>query len=158
MKVFGNDADTQKIETLKNLPVFRELTRKEILEVDALLHERTYEKDEIIFEEGEAGHGIFIIVSGKVRVKSNRKLLETAAPEFGPGDLLGELSLFDEAARTATAVAVERTIAVALFQAEFSSLLTRNESIGVKVLMEISKTISRRLRRLLLQERSLPSI
>src|SRR5712671_3310211 len=87
MTFFGNDADTQKIETLKNLPVFRELTRKEILEVDALLHERTYEKDEIIFEEGDAGHGVFIVVSGRVRVKSSCKLLERAVPEFGPGDM-----------------------------------------------------------------------
>jgi len=158
MRIFGHDSADQKIEMLKNIPVFHELTRKEILEVDDLLHERVYEKGEIIFEEGDAGHGIFIIISGKVRVKSSRKLLEAAAPEFGPGDLLGELSLFDEAPRSATAVAMERTLTVALFHAEFSSLLTKNKSIGVKVLIEISKTMSRRVRRLLLQETGLPSV
>lgn len=143
---------------LKNIPVFHELTRGELLEVDELLHERTYEKDEIIFEEGDAGHGIFIIVSGKVRAKSKRKLLEAAGFEFGPGDLLGELTLFDEGPRAATAVAVERTLAVALFQAELSSLLTRNKNIGVKVLFEISRTMSRRMRRLLFQESGLPCV
>jgi len=158
MKVFGNDADTQEIEALKNLPVFRELTRKEILEVDALLHERTYAKDEIIFEEGDAGHGVFIVVSGRVRVKSSCKLLETAVPEFGPGDMFGELSLFNEAPRSATVIAIEPTFAVALFQAEFSSLLTKNKSIGVKVLMEISRTMSTRVRQLLLQKPDLPSV
>jgi len=158
MKFFGNDPASRRIEMLKNIPVFHELTRKEILEVDELLHERAYEKDEIIFEQGDAGHGIFIILSGKVRAKSSRKLLEAASPEFGPGDMLGELSLFDEAPRNATAVAMERTLTVALFQAEFSSLLTKNKSIGVKVLVEISKTMSRRVRRLLLQETGLPSV
>src|SRR6266576_3033895 len=150
MRFFGNDSASQRIEVLKNIPVFHELTRKEILEVDELLHERTYEKDEIIFEEGDAGHGIFIIVSGKVRAKSSRKLLEAVVPEFGPGELLGELCLFDEAPRAATVVAMERTLTVALFQAEFSSLLTKNKNIGVKVLIEISKTMSRRARRLVL--------
>jgi CRP-like cAMP-binding protein len=91
-------------------------------------------------------------------VKSSRKLLEAAAPEFGQGDLLGELTLFDEAPRAATAVAIERTVTVALFQAEFSSLLTKNKSIGVKLLFEISKTMSRRFRRLLLEDTSLPSV
>jgi CRP/FNR family cyclic AMP-dependent transcriptional regulator len=158
MKFFGNDPPSRRIEMLKNIPVFHELTRKEILEVDELLHERAYEKDEIIFEQGDAGHGIFFILSGKVRAKSSRKLLEAATPEFGPGDMLGELSLFDEAPRNATAVAMERTLTVALFQAEFSSLLTKNKSIGVKVLVEISKTMSRRVRRLLLQETGLPSV
>ena len=143
---------------LKNIPIFQELTRKEILEVDELLHERAYEKDEIIFEQGDAGHGIFIILSGKVRAKSSRKLLEAAMPEFGPGEILGELSLFDEAPRNATAMAREQTLTVALFHAEFLSLLTKNKSIGVKVLFEISKTMSRRVRRLLLQEAGLPSV
>src|SRR5260221_4711262 len=143
---------------LKNIPVFRELSRKEILEVDLLLHERSYEKDELIFEEGDAGHGIFVIVSGKVRAMSSHKLIEVAVPDFGPGDLLGELALFDEAPRAATAVAMERTLTVALIQAEFSSLLAKNKSIGVKVLVEISKTMSQRVRRLLLQETGLPSV
>jgi len=159
MKLFGgNDPASRKIATLKAIPIFQPLSRNEILEVDELLHERTYEKDEIIFEEGDAGHGIFIILSGKVRVKSRCKLLDAVAPEFGPGELLGELTLFEEAPRVATVVATERTVTAALFQAEFSALLTKNKSIGAKVLFEISKTMSRRMRRLLLQETDLPSV
>jgi CRP-like cAMP-binding protein len=143
---------------LKNIPVFHELTHREILEVDELLHERVYEKDEIIFEEGDVGHGIFIIASGKVRAKSNCRLLESANVEFGAGDVFGELTLFDEAPRAATAVAVERTHTVALFRAELSSLLTKDKNIGVKVLMEIARILSRRTRRLLLHEKDLPCI
>ena len=71
MKFFGgNDPASRKISTLKEIPIFQPLSRNEILEVDELLHERTYEKDEIILEEGDAGHGVFIVLSGKVRVKS----------------------------------------------------------------------------------------
>ena len=162
MKFFGgndpNDPASRKIATLKEIPIFQPLSRNEILEVDELLHERIYEKDEIIFEEGDAGHGIFIILSGKVRVKSRCKLLDAVAPVFGPGELLGELTLFEEAPRVATAVAIERTVTAALFQAEFSALLTKNKSIGVKVLFEISKIMGRRMRRLLLQEADLPSV
>jgi len=158
MRIFGDDTNTQKTEMLEKVPVFRELSRKEIVEVGELLHERRYEKDEIIFEQGDAGHGIFIIISGKVRMKSTCKLLETVVPEFGPGEIVGELSLFDEAPRNATVVAIEPTVAVALFQAEFSSLLSKNKDIGVKVLMAIFRTMSRRLRRLLLEEPGVPSI
>ena len=158
MKLFGNGTASQRIEILKNIPVFHDLTRTEILEVDQLLHERAYEKDEIIFEEGDAGHGIFIIISGRVRAKSSHKLLEALHHEFGPGDLLGELALFDEAPRAGSAVAIERTRTVALFQAELASLLVKNRAIGVKILIEIAKTMSRRTRRLLLQEKDLPSV
>jgi CRP/FNR family transcriptional regulator, cyclic AMP receptor protein len=158
MRFFGADMNAQKVEMLKNIPIFHELTRKEILEVDELLHERIYEKDEIIFEEGDPGHGIFIIVSGKVRADPSHKLLKNTVLDFGPGELVGELSLFDPAPRTAKAVALERTVTVALFQAEFSSLLLKNKSVGVKVLVEIARILSRRTRQLLLQERHNPSV
>ncbi len=158
MRFFRDDSTREKIKMLKRIPVFRALNRRELLVVEELLHERTYAKDEIIFGEGDAGHGVYIIVSGKVGLKSSHKLLESATFEFGPGDTVGELSLFDEAPQIATAFALEPTVVVALFRAELSSLLTHNTRIGVKVLLEISKALSRRARRLLLQESGTPSV
>ena len=143
---------------LRKLDVFSDLTFNEALEVDELLHERTYEKGEIIFEDGDMGHGIFIVVSGKVRVDPSREILKDAVLEFGPGEMLGELTLFEEAPRLASVVAVERTVMVALLRAEFSSLLTRNTRIGVKVLVKLSTTFCQRVRRLLLGQSHLPSL
>ena len=158
MNLFATRASRKSVETLRNLDVFSDLTFSETLEVDELLHERTYEKGEVIFEEGDIGHGIFIVVSGKVRVDPSRELLKDAVLEFGPGDMLGELTLFEEAPRFASAVAMERTVMVALFRAEFSSLLTRNTRIGVKVLVRLSTTLCRRVRHLLLGQRHLPNL
>jgi len=126
--------------------------------VNELLHERVYEKGEIIFEEGDLGHGIFIVVSGKVRADPSHELLKTAVLDFGPGEMLGELSLFEEAPRTTTVVAVERTVMLALFRAEFFLLLTKNTKIGVKVLVKLASTMCRRTRHLLLREEHLPSL
>jgi CRP-like cAMP-binding protein len=158
MKFFGADVNAQKVEMLKNIPIFHQLTRNELLEVDQLLHERVYEKGEIIFEEGDPGHGIFIIVSGRLRVNACPEVLKTTMLDFGPGEVVGELSLFDESARMATVVALERTVTVALFQAEFSALLLKNKNIGVKVLIEIARTLSRRARQLLQRELRPPSV
>ena len=158
MNLFGSSANRQRVERLRQLDVFRDLSFNEALELDELLHERVYEKGEVIFEEGDIGHGIFVVVSGKVRVDPSHELLKDALLEFGPGEMLGELTLFEEAPRFATVVAEERTVMVALLRAEFSSLLTRNTKIGVKVLVRLSSTMSRRVRRLLLGERHLPSL
>src|SRR6267142_547241 len=156
MKLFSTPADRKSVELLRQLDVFRDLTFKEVLEVHELLHERVYEKGEIIFEEGDIGHGIFVVVSGKVRVDPSREVLKEAVLEFGPGEMLGELSLFEEAPRFATVVAVERTVMVALFRAEFSTLLTKNTKIGAKVLVRLCTTMCRRVRQLLLRERHQP--
>jgi CRP-like cAMP-binding protein len=158
MKFFADDTKGRKVVMLKSIPIFHELTRKEILEVDELLHERAYEKGEIVFEENDSGHGVFIVLSGKLRADPSHELLKTAVLEFGPGEVVGELALFDETRRIATVVAAERTVAVGLFQAEFSSLLIKNKSIGVKVLFEIARILSTRARGLLLREKHLPSV
>ena len=157
MNLFGTPAN-ESVEMLRRLEVFSDLTFREAQEVDELLHERVYEKGEIIFQEGDIGHGIFIVVSGKVRVDPCRQFLKDTDLEFGPGDMLGELTLFEEAPRFATVVAMEKTVMVALLRAEFSSLLTRNTKIGVKVLVRLSTTMSRRVRRLLLGQSHLPSL
>jgi CRP/FNR family transcriptional regulator len=158
MRLFSTPANRESVEKLRKLDVFRDLTFKEALEVEELLHERVYEKGEIIFEAGDIGHGIFVVVSGKVRVDLPPEVLKNTLIEFGPGEMLGELSLFDEAPRTATVVAVERTLMVALFRAEFSSLLIKNTKIGVKVLVRLSTTMCGRARRLLLREGHAPSL
>jgi CRP/FNR family transcriptional regulator len=155
MNLFGARANNG-VQTLRNLDLFSDLTFKEALEVDELLHERVYEKGEIIFQDGDVGHGIFIVVSGKVQVDPSREFLKKTELEFGPGEMLGELTLFEEGPRFATVVATEKTVMVALLRAEFSSLLTRNTKIGVKVLVKLSTTMSRRVRGLLLRESHLP--
>src|SRR5580704_972856 len=107
MRFSKKDPNAQKVEMLKSIPIFSQLSPKEILEVDELLHERVYEKDEIVFEEGDIGHGIYVLVSGKLRVNPLHDTLKSLILEIGPGELLGELTLFDEAPRTATVVATE---------------------------------------------------
>src|SRR5262245_16837854 len=158
MKLFGTREDRKSVELLRQLDVFRDLSFNEALELNELLHERVYEKGEIVFEEGDLGHGIFIVISGKVRVDPSNELLKNSVLEFGPGEILGELTLFEQAPRLGTAIAMERTVMVALFRAELSSLLTKNTKIGVKVLVRLSTTMCRRVRRLLLGERHQPSL
>ena len=158
MNLFGSPADRKSAEMLRKLDVFADLSFREALEVDELLHERVYEKGEIIFEAGDIGHGIFVVVSGRVRVDPSHELLKNAELEFGPGEMLGELTLFEEAPRFTTVVAMERTVMVALLRAEFSNLLTRNTKIGVKVLVRLSATMCRRVRRLLQGQSHQPNL
>jgi CRP-like cAMP-binding protein len=159
MKLFGaNHHDAGRIEMLKNIPIFQTLTRKELLEVDELLHERTYETGEIIFEKGEIGHGIYIILEGRVKVNPCPELPDNAVLELGRNEMIGELALFDEIPRLATLVAAERTTMAALFQSEFTSLLKTNKNIGVKVLVEVTRILGRRARQLLTREKHVPTI
>jgi CRP/FNR family cyclic AMP-dependent transcriptional regulator len=153
-----DSADEQRIRELKGLSLFRDLSGRELRALDELLHERSYEKDEIIFDEGDTGLGLFIVVSGRVRIVSSHAALKRLAPECGRGDFFGELALFDEAKRTARAVAIEPTEVVALFRTEFLGLLERDHGIAAKILYELSRTVCRRSRNLVVQEPHLPPV
>src|SRR5664279_3478349 len=134
-------ADDQRIENLKGLSLFKRLTSRELRELDQLLHERSYQKDEVIFDEGDTGLGLFIVVSGRVKIVSSHAALQRLAPEFGPGDFFGELALFEESQRTARVVVLEPTLVLALIRTEFVSLLERDKGVGVKLLFELSRTV-----------------
>jgi CRP/FNR family transcriptional regulator, cyclic AMP receptor protein len=154
----GVAADDRRIENLKRLSLFKRLTARELRELDGLLHERSYQKDEVIFDEGDTGLGLFIVVSGRVKIVSSHAALQRLAPEFGSGDFFGELALFEESQRTARAVAVEPTQVLALFRMEFVSLLERDKGIGVKLLFELSRTVVSRSRKLLASQPHLPTV
>ena len=64
-------------------------------------------KGQILFKEGDAGDRLFVVVDGKLKLgTSSGDGRENLLSILGPGDMFGELSLFDPGPRTATATAV----------------------------------------------------
>ena len=53
---------------LVKIPVFQDLNKREIMLIKRILHQREYGKNEIIFQEGEVGLGMYIIVKGGVKI------------------------------------------------------------------------------------------
>ncbi len=157
-KFLQGSSDEPQLQYLKGLSLFQKLSTRELRELDELLHERSYQKGEVIFDEGDAGLGLYIVVSGRVRLMSSYAALQKLAPEIIPGEFFGELALFEEAHRTARALAVEPTQLLALFRTEFFSLLERDRSIGVKILFELSRTVVLRSRKLLANQHHLPTV
>src|ERR1700748_2418338 len=110
-----------RLQLLKSVILFKDLSNHELEIVDNLLHERHYLPDEVIFDEGEEGQGLFVVLSG--RVKTTRQgTTRGVLLEFGPGSFFGEVALLDQSVRTAQARAIADTHIVHLFRAEFYNL------------------------------------
>ena len=150
--LFNNTSDLPRINELRAISLFKGLNPRELREIDELLHERTYQKGEIIFDAGDVGLGLYIVVSGRIQAKSSRAGADNLSAEFCCGEFFGEISLFDDSQRTSRVIAVEPSRVLALFRTEFFSLLERNHSIGTKILLELSRTVCHRLRRVLMGE------
>lgn len=98
----------------------------------------------VLFREGEPGDCLYIIRSGKVKL--GRKSVdgrENLLSVLGPGEMFGELSMFDPGPRTATATAVGDTVLYELSHTELLSWLERFPAVA-RYLLE---ALARRLRR-----------
>jgi hypothetical protein len=105
----------------------------------------------MVFAQGDPGEAMYFIAGGQVRVEvrtdatgSTRKTLAV----LGAGDYFGEMSLFDQQPRSASAVAMSETRLLRLSKAAFDALLSRSSEAGMGVLFAMIRTSSDRIRRL----------
>ena len=145
----GNNADgggTGIAQLLSGIPIFDGLTKKEIAQVERILHRRQYVQDEIVFRQGEPGMGMYVIHSGTIAIVSEPENQQLS--ELHDGDFFGEVALLDESPRSATAIARNTCVMFALFQPDLFSLIEREPRLGVKILMRLARIAGDRLRRM----------
>src|SRR6516162_2393265 len=81
-------------EILHNIPLFRDLTPKELRILERVVHLRTYQPDETIFTENEPGAGVYVIRSGRIDINLHHEGRgSTLLAELEAGDFFGEMAL-----------------------------------------------------------------
>ncbi len=131
---------------LSGVSLFATLSPRELRIIDGMLHDRHYLANEIIFDEGEEGQALYILLSGSVRIMRNRDRGNEIIADLTTGDFFGDLALLDNTPRSAQARAAENCEIAVFFRADFSSLLETNAVIGYKISLELARLNSRRLR------------
>jgi serine/threonine protein phosphatase PrpC len=134
---------TRKIEVLKQMPLFRHLTYKEIIRVLNLTEVADYTPGEDIMREGEPGDDLFILLRGRVRLHKDGAFITTILP----GAHLGEMALVDRTPRSATATADEASRFLILRRQEFYEIMRKDPPLSVKLLWSFVQVLTDRLRK-----------
>jgi CRP/FNR family cyclic AMP-dependent transcriptional regulator len=101
----------------------------------------------VIFHEGEPGHYMCLLVSGRVKTSKESDIEHSAeVANESRGRSIGEMALIDGEPRSATCVATEPSVLLLLNQEEFQRLCEERPALALKLLMRITKLMSRRLR------------
>ncbi len=116
--VILNDA-LRICEFLKDVDAFKALTPNELTHVAERMRRRHYMPDEVVIHEGEAGHELFLISEGEVRIERGGR--EVA--RLGAGEFFGELALLSGNPRNANVVATQPLEAYVLGEADFQDAL-----------------------------------
>jgi hypothetical protein len=132
----------RKINTLKAVPLFKFLSFDELLRVISLIEERSFKSGEVVFEEGDEGSALFVLLKGSVEVKKKDVSIAT----LKEGDHFGELSLIDRSPRSATVTAIESSLCLVMSRKRFYEIIREYSALSVKMLWCLARVCSARLR------------
>ena len=130
----------EKILLLKSAPVFERVPGEDLAPLARVAEVEVYAPDQVITREGERGDALYIIVRGRVRISHTGGELAV----LGPGETVGEMSVLDDAPRSATSTALEETEVLRIGSEEFYEILHEEVEIAEGVI----RVLCDRLRKL----------
>ena len=110
----------------------------------ASLAERHVSKGEVLFAEGDPGDRMYVIIDGKVKLgQTSSDGRESLLSILGPGEMFGELSLFDPGLRTSTATALTDATVLGLGNDQLRPWLTGRPEVAAALLQALAQRLRR---------------
>lgn len=129
-----------KEQALSKVSLFEKLAERHLKGIAQICTERVFQTGDYLMKQGESGIGLFIILSGKVKIeKTGLSGDKVEIAENGPGDIMGEMAVFDGAPRSASVVASEQTKCLVLASWEFNSFLKSHPEVAIDILPIVVK-------------------
>ena len=149
----------KEISILQETELFKNLTPAQIRKVLNICRTITFSEDEIIMNEGETGDRMYIILEGTVEVI--KKLIMDGVEDEGTVErnkiftrldagqhaVFGEIALLEELRRTATVRAVTHCTLYEIRKADFLNLAEGDFEFGYRILLNLARIVSARLRK-----------
>jgi CRP-like cAMP-binding protein len=133
----------ERVGLLARVPVLADLPAADLEEIADVAHPRRFAAGEIVFREGDASNTCYIVRSGRARaVREHPDGRQLALATFGPGDIFGELAMFDDERRSATVEAIEALEALAILGPDMRRLMLQRPQLAIA----LAAALSRRLR------------
>lgn len=131
----GRNETMTAIAVLRRNYMFRGLPETTLERIAELSGRRVYEKNAVIFTQGDSGDALYGVASGRVRISAQAAGgREVFLNIMEPGDTFGEIAVMDGLPRTAGATALERTSLIVLNRADLLRLLRKEPELTIHLL------------------------
>jgi len=131
-------------DVLRRAPLFNALDDDSAAALQAGVTIVQLARAERLFEEGASGDQLYVILDGKIKLtRAAADGRENLLSVLGPGEMFGELSLFDPRPRTASAVAVTDSSLAALAHANLRNWLTGRPDVALHLLQALAQRLRR---------------
>jgi CRP-like cAMP-binding protein len=131
-------------DVLRNAPLFSALDEDAAAVLRATMIEVSVDKGATVFSEGEPGDRMYVVLDGKVKLGvTSSDGRENLLGVQGPGEMFGELSLFDPGPRTATATALTDCVVLGLGHKDLRAWLTGRPEVAEALLQALAQRLRR---------------
>jgi CRP/FNR family transcriptional regulator, cyclic AMP receptor protein len=140
------------VELLARVPVFETLVPEDMSRIAELAVPRAFEAGQVVFREGDSSDTCYVVRSGRARaVREHPSGRTIALATFGPGDIFGELAMFEKERRSATVEAIAATSAVAILGPDMRRLMAEHPQISTRLVIALGRRLREMNERLLRQ-------
>jgi CRP-like cAMP-binding protein len=134
-----------KVAWLEQVPLFSGCSREVVERLADVSNEVAFSAGQVIVQQGQVGNGLYIVMSGEVRILAG----DDELARLGAGETIGELSVIDQQPRVASAVADVDTVCLALASWDLIALIERDPSLALNLLRQLAGRLRRADERLL---------
>lgn len=127
------------VSSLQQVPLFQGVELPDLQALMTLMQQQKYAAEEIIFEKGSRGESMYIVLAGRVRIYLEDELgNELTLIQHDAGEIFGELSLLDQAFRSANAIAEESTSTLILERVDFLAFINERPQVGIAMMRNLA--------------------
>ena len=127
----------ERLLFIRRVSIFQELRDEFLVKLASVMDELSFPAQHLIFEEGEEGRSLYIVVSGRVKVH----LGEQNLAQLEGGAIFGEMSVFDAEPRSASVTTLEACECLRLNQLQLQDAIEETPEIAVNVIRGLSRRV-----------------
>ncbi|GAB4280048.1 MAG: hypothetical protein Kow0029_24400 [Candidatus Rifleibacteriota bacterium] len=145
----------ERILFLKKISIFSSLSSYELRKIAEVLSEEEFAAGEILFSEGDFGDCMYLVVEGKISIFTGKAPAIKILAGFEKGDFFGEMGLYDDKPRAASAMADVSSKLLVLRKGEFCDLISEFPMVALGIMKELNNRIRATNKKLHLIEKNL---
>jgi len=133
----------ETLNKVRRIEFFSDFTDIELVRLLKICHTRKFQDKEIIFDEGEAGDRLYVLVAGKVDIVKHRESGEETLATLNAGDCFGEMALVDHEPRSAEARAKGDSM---IIEVNDQIISDSSDILALKLFRKIAILVTKKLR------------
>lgn len=138
----GATSSVEVVELLGRVPAFSTLERGDLERIAEVAVPRGFEAGECVFREGDASDTCYIVREGHLRaIRSHGDGRTITLATFGPGDIFGELAMFEDERRSATVEATEPTSVVGVLGPDMRRIMGEHSAIAARLVIALGRRL-----------------